>query len=163
MTETAETVIKDALGLLQIRAEEEPLEQADAQVAIRTLNRMMARFQTKGISLGFTVITKISDPMTISDDALDGVTSNLAINLHPHFKSGEVTQTLASLANVGYDSLLDLCVDVGPSSYPDTLPVGSGNTNNFQSSDFYPGYDEEIGAEIPSTIGLESNTESEVS
>lgn len=163
MTETAETVIKDALGLLQIRADEEPLEAADAQVAIRTLNRMMAMFQTKSIYLGFTLVSKLNDIITVSDDAIDGIISNLAVKLHPHFKSGELSQTLLMLAKAGYDSLLDIAIEAPESSFPDTLPVGSGNEETYWSDAFYPASDEEISTELTQTIATETDTEDEVS
>ena len=90
MTERAEKVIKDALGLIVAQMAEAPLEAADASLAIRFLNRMMAKFRAKGIDVGYTPINSIDDFITVKDEAaIDGIVPNLALKLAPVYSNSE--------------------------------------------------------------------------
>ena len=56
--ETASTVIKDALQEILVQAQEQPIQAVDSSTAIRYMNRFMANLDAKGISLGYTVVSK---------------------------------------------------------------------------------------------------------
>lgn len=156
--ETANTVITDALQELLIQASEAPIEAAEAQTAIRYLNRMMTRLDALGISLGYTVVTNLADPITVPDGAIDGVVKNLAISLAKQYGAA-VTPDLAKEAKDGLDAMRLLAVTVNPSSYGDTLPIGSGNEGDqIYSSHFYEPDATTIANETGGTIATESGT-----
>ena len=45
------------------------------------MNRYMLALDAKGVSLGYTKVTKASDPVTIPDGAIEGLVFNLAKRL----------------------------------------------------------------------------------
>lgn len=127
MTETADTVIKDAYELLIAHNGEEPLEDVDAQAGIRWLNRMMDYLYAKGIDLGYTDVENISDTIVVPAGSIVGIISNLAVFLHPTlYKNQPISPILISMANEGMQAIRNLTVDVVASQFPDTLPRGSG-------------------------------------
>lgn len=157
--EKASTVITDALQELLIQASEAPIEADEAQTAIRYLNRMMARFDAQGISLGFTIIQNLGDYVTIPDGAYDGVVKNLAISLAKQY-GATPTQDLYIGARDGLNAMRNLAVTVANASYGSTLPMGSGNQGDgTYTNPFYPASDYEIETEDGRTIGLEGSTE----
>tara|TARA_R110002153_G_C13303360_1_gene495848 strand:+ start:174 stop:1004 length:831 start_codon:yes stop_codon:yes gene_type:complete len=137
--ETAADVIKSALQELLVQASESPLEPSEYQDGIKYLNRMMAGYSVKGINLGYTKVTNIADPITVDDGALEGIVFNLALKLAPQY-GAQVPQMLYENAKDGRKAMLRLSVNVKPSQYPDTLPMGSGNQNGsyYYQDNFYP-------------------------
>ncbi len=134
--ETAETIISDALQLLMVQADEEPLEAVTAKTVIRIMNRMMARFAAEGIDLDYTPVVDLTSPITIPDGALEGLVSNLAVALWPSYRSGEVSITLAAMARSGKEVMRSLGLYITTMGYPATLPCGSGNSGI--KGPFYP-------------------------
>lgn len=165
MAETAETIIKDALTEIVVLGAEAPLEASDAQSAIRYLNRMMASFDAKGIDLGFTEVTSLASPVTVPLGAVDGMVFNLAARLWTQYYSeSPIPGDLLLKARSGADSMMALAVSMGPTQYPSTLPIGSGNQDNtggIGCNNFYPDLQDEILAESTGSIGLETDTADE--
>lgn len=159
MAETVATVIKDALQQIVVQASEAPIEADEAQTAIRFLNRLMARFDAEGIDLGYTKVISLGDLVTIPDGAYDGVIYNLSLALAPQYDV-PVSIDLKMLAKEGLKTLRTLTFSIGPSSYGDTLPIGSGNEDDSYGnySHFYPDDQDSILAETTGCIGLESDT-----
>lgn len=158
MTEKASDIVVDALEQLVVQASEASIEASEAQSAIRYMNRFMAQMDGDGIDLGYTVVNSLSDPITIPAAAMNGLVYNLAIMLAPQYDA-LVTPALAKAARDGLDTMRLLAFNVGPSSYGDTLPIGSGNEGDCRSnSHFYPDDQDSILAETTGSIGLEENT-----
>lgn len=156
--ETAETVVKDALQELLVQASEAPIEASEAQTAIRYMNRMMFEFDAQGITLGYTKVDNLGDPVTIPDGAYNGVVYNLAIRLASQY-GAQVTASLTFAADSGIDAMRRIAVEVLPTQYPSTLPIGSGNEWDSETwPKFYPGEDESILNETDNYIQTESNT-----
>ena len=153
--ETVETVIKDALFEILQQGDEAPIESSEAQTAIRYLNRMMLRWDTVGYPLGYTKVSKLSDPVTVPDGAYDGIVTNLAVSLAPQYDV-QVNPTLALNAKLGLDAIRVLSFSMGDTAYPDTLPIGSGNESpgDFGDNHFYPDQQDDILAETTGSIGL---------
>ncbi len=141
MAETAKSVITSALQEIGVQAVEATIEPSEAQDAITYMNRMMASFSVTGINLGYTKISNLGDTVTISDGALQAVVKNLALALQPQFGSAgdPINQLLVIQARDGMDTLRNIAVTISPSSFPSTLPVGSGNEgdNIFSNDHFY--------------------------
>jgi hypothetical protein len=160
--ETAADVIKSALQEILVQASEAPIQADEAQTAIKYLNRMMSKLAASGINLGYTRVSNLGDPITVPDGAIDGMVSNLAVRLFPQFSSPgtQIDQILVMAARDGMDTLEQLGVNIGPTSYPDTMPIGSGNEwdrswgNHFYTDDENPVLTEQGGF-----ISVESGTE----
>lgn len=160
MTETAASIITDALGEILVEAQEQPIEGAEMTRAIRYLNRMMASLDSRGISLGYTVVSGPSDVITVPDGAVDGVIYNLALRLASQYDE-PITQSLFDSAKLGMNAMLDIAVTVDATPMPCTMPVGSGNEGDrrgFQNDHFYDCPSDEILNEGGGSIDLESGT-----
>jgi hypothetical protein len=157
--ETAQSIINDALQAILVQASEQPIQAVDFQTARKYLNRMMATFDAEGISLGYTVINLPTDLVTIPDGAIEGVIFNLAVRLLPTYDM-PLTNELKINARESKAAMRNLAVVILPTSFPCTLPIGSGNEgcNNFGSDHFYPCDEDELLTESGGSILLETNT-----
>jgi len=155
--ETAESVINDALQELLVQASEQALQAVDFQTGRRYLNRMMTT--TPFNLLGFTTVTNPSDAITVPDGAIEGVVFNLAKRLLTTYDVA-LTPELLQSARDGLAEIRKIAVVVKPTSFPCTLPIGSGNEqeNTFNNQHFYPCPDDELLAEQGGSILLESDT-----
>ena len=156
MSETASTVIRDALQELLVQASEQPIQPNEATDAMRYLNRMMFAWEAKGIALGYTVVSSLGDEITVPDGALDGIVLNLAIKIAPGYDI-PVSLDLRQNARDAYKSVLKLSITQPLSQHPSTLPVGSGNEgDSFDSQHFYETDANTLLSETTGTIVQES-------
>jgi len=161
MTETAQTVVNDILEDLLVQASESRIEPADAQATIRAMNRYMARISSRGINLGYTKVSKLDDPITIPEGAIDGLIANVALRLWPKYRTGDPSGILVQNAIAGLEAMIEIAISIEPAVYPETLPKGSGNTgySTVPAYAFYPGVeDEDILTEANGAVGLEEGT-----
>ena len=140
--ETAESVINDALQEILVQASEQALQTVDFQTGRRYLNRMMNT--TPFNLLGFTTVTNPSDNITIADGAIEGVVFNLAKKLLTSYDMPLTAELLQSASN-GLEEIRRIAVVVKPTSFPCTLPIGSGNEqeNTYNNQHFYACPDKE--------------------
>lgn len=131
MTETAVSVINDALQEILVQASEEPIEASEFQTGIRFLNRMMATTPYNG--LGFVEVVNPNDRITVVPAGIAGMVSNLALKLAPQF---DITpnQLLLQSAKDGLNEIRLLTVSTRATEFPNTLPIGSGNEWNNRGS-----------------------------
>jgi hypothetical protein len=153
--ETATDVINDALQAIVVQASEQPIQTVDFQTARRYLNRMMATVPFVG--LGFTNINLPDDLVTVPDAALEGVVFNLAVKLLATYDM-PLTAELSQNARDGLKEIRRLTVNVEPTQFSCTLPIGSGNDLYNPVSDFFPCPDDELLTEQGGSILLESDT-----
>lgn len=163
MSETADDVITSALLDIGVQASESPLEEDEIRDAIKYMNRMMNKFAAEGINLGYTNVSTLADVITIPDGAIDGLISNLAIRLHPQFalETTPVSIVLAQEAKDGKDVMRVLAIpSIGPTAFPDTLPIGSGNEDGFAGCDnhFFTSDLDNIETEQGGFIAVEDST-----
>ncbi len=161
MTELAGDVAKDILLELVVVGAEADLEPAEIQSTIRYMNRYMTMIDAAGITLGYTKIDSLNDPITIPDGAIMGMIKNIVLMLAPQY-GAVVTTELMIAASDGLKAMRKLAVTLEPTPYPSTLPVGSGNEwQGNEWSHFYPGDDdlESIITEGSRNILLEENTD----
>jgi hypothetical protein len=164
MTEKVADIIKSALQEINVQASEAPIEADEAQTAILYLNRMMFKFAAQGINLGYTKVSNLADDVTVADGAMDGIVKNLALSLQPQFTSEDtpINPLLVQQAKEGLDVMRQLSVfSIGPSFFPSTLPVGSGNEDDtgLGADRFYTEPQEQIETEQGGFISVETNTE----
>ena len=156
--ETAASVIKSALQEIRVQASEAPIEQVEAQDALTYLNRMMAALAADGINLGYTNLSNLGDTVTVTDGALEGMVFLLAVRLGNSY-GFPINQILFSNAKAGRKTMVNIAVSIGPTQYPETLPVGSGNSDfTTNDSPFYSGSDDAILSENNGFISVETET-----
>lgn len=162
MSETAAQVIRDALLEIGGIASESPLEQDEVSDAIRYMNNLMFELAANGINLGYTEVSTLADIVTVPLGALSGVKSNLAISLIPQYAPAkQVSIALAAKAENGINAMRSLSIfSIGPTAYPDTLSIGSGNEDGFAgcSNHFYSGDEDNIESEQGGFIATEDST-----
>jgi len=138
---TAREVIEDALRICFGTGDEEPIEPADSQRAIRVLNDMMAAFEeSEEIDLGYTVVTGLTDVLTTDAGATRGMKSMLGLELWPYYSRQDPPSLIAGRARSGKRDLLNLGLEIEDAEFPDSLPLGSGNTgmNRYCGDTFFP-------------------------
>ena len=125
-------VITTAYRLAGIITETEAPSAEQARDGLRSMNRMLLRWNRDGIELGYYEQDDLTDETPVPDDLLDGVEYNLAKRL-----AGENGQTLdpavAMEAQESYDALIretiEDCVadmDHMPGSIRYVYDIGSG-------------------------------------
>ena len=160
MAEFAGDIIKSALQEILVQASEAELEPDETQDALTYMNRFMDQIAAQGTALGYTQVTSPSDPITIPEGAINGLVFELAIRLAPQFGKA-VSIDLRQNAKDGRDAMRRIAVFVRSSVFPDTLPRGSGNEDDFNGSTgrhFYPGNAGQILTEQNGPILLEDET-----
>jgi len=159
MTEYANSVISDALSLILVQGDEEPIEATTAQLAIRVLNRMMNRLTIYGINLGFTEVTNLKTQMTVPDASIDSIVKMLAYYLHSFFGTGQPNPLVVAGAKDAIGDLTLGWMEIAPSEYPENLPRGSGlDLPDYARMHFYGDLEDTILAEIAGYISLEDST-----
>lgn len=157
---TAAQVIKAALQRILVQASEAPLEASEYQDAIFAMNNIMLALDADGVRLGYKEVTNLGDDVTIPPGALRGLIANLAIEVAPDY-NGQITDGLVAAAANGTKTMRMLGVRISQSSYPGTLPIGSGNEDDsgYATYKFYDDDEALILAETTGAIGLEVGTE----
>jgi len=130
---TALDLANRSLKLILVEAADSPLEPDEYQDYYDALNDFMADLEVRGVRLGFTPITGSADEVTVPPGALRGIISNMAIEVAPDY-GGKVSPVLVQQAMRGMYALRRIGQVPIHSSYPPTLPFGTGN-------DDYPSLD----------------------
>lgn len=159
MTVKVNEIVVDALESIVVQADEAPIEASEGRAAMRVLNDMMFAWDARGISLGYTEVSDLGDPVTVARGAIQGIKAWLAINL-AHKYEVPVSADLVKVAKDGWEAILALAVDTAEMEYPDILPQGSGNTfPSFADNTFYADSQADILTETGGSIALEDDTE----
>jgi hypothetical protein len=156
---TAAQVLKAALQRIVVQASEADLEPDEYSDAMFAMNNYMLSEAAKGINLGYTEVTSLSDTITVHVGALRGIIANVAIEIAPDY-DGLITPGLQKAAKEGYEAMEELGINIVSSAYPSTLYVGSGNRGNsgLLSDTYYDELEATILAEASGAIGLETGT-----
>jgi hypothetical protein len=135
--ETARKVIESAFRKILAENSDSPLEADEYSDGLEILNDWMASQEALGIRLGYTPLVNVTDYVTVPNGALAGIKANLAILLAPEF-SMPVPPDLIAAASSGAEAMLRLgCAQIS-TSFPGSLPVGSGNSRpSWRVSEFY--------------------------
>ena len=159
-------VLRTALLLILSEGSEAELQPDEYEDAIFTMNNLMTGLDADGVQLGYTIVSNLSDEVTVPDGALQGVIANTAVHSAP-FYDAEPSPALVLMAENGMKTMEKLGVNVGPSALPSTMPIGSGNegcnTGGNANYHFYPDLEATILGEISGNIALESGTEESIS
>lgn len=140
---TGTVIVQDALRLIGAHSPFSPADPDAIVFGISKLNSMLEAWLTKGIKIGFTPLEVPGDNANEPIDTLNGIVSNLALELAPAFDNGKqivsadlrtnATRSFADIKNV-YQSL-----SVPNKVVSSTLPVGAGNnTRRFNDQVYFP-------------------------
>lgn len=105
MATATNLLIQDALGLLGVLAESEPMSAEQGALGLRVLNELMADWQQDGVDLQFYEQTSLADDTPIPDHAALAVKYYLAMALAPYFER-QVTPEFVALGNRYYARLV---------------------------------------------------------
>ena len=156
---TVAKIANASLKRILVAGDEADYEPSEYQDYIFALNNYMLALDAEGISLGYTEVSDIGDEVTVPVGALRGIIANMAIEVAPDY-NGQVSPGLMVAAKAGMDAMRKLGQRMPTSSYPSTLPIGSGNYDNGYIDPFYPDAEAEILSETTGAIGLEVGTNS---
>lgn len=128
---TAGDVAQRALTRILVESPDSPLDASEYSDALDSLNSLMAAYEENGIRLGYTAVDNVADEVTVPDGAIRGIVANLAIEVAPDY-GGKVSAALVKQADEGLKVMRKIARPlVGNVSMPPTLPLGSGNDNNY--------------------------------
>lgn len=123
---TALEVINRAFSIIGIRSSEVDLTDNEIADGIETLNDMMTEQAADGLQLGFAKVIDKTDDIEVPDWSLAAIKSNLAVRLAPEYDR-PLTQAVVMFADSSFTAIKNRSIVIGAASFPDTLPVGSGN------------------------------------
>lgn len=147
--ETAQSVISDILQELLIQGAEQATRSVDFQTALRYMNRFMAEEDAMGTKLGWTTVSNAADAITIPAGAINGLIYNVAMQLATSYDTN-VNPLLFDKAKKGLNVMRVLGNPPPKSSYPSTMPIGSGNNEFSNTYNFYDGCCEDDPTSCPS-------------
>jgi hypothetical protein len=115
------------------------------------MNDYMAALYADGIRLGYTDVDNLADEMTVPAGAIRGIIANMAIEVSPDY-GGSVSPALVQQAREGKATLRKLGQVIIKTSYPETLPLGSGSEDyTLRTTQFY-------GMQVMALLSLAGNT-----
>lgn len=125
---TVTEVVTNALQLLEVIPAETAITPAEAEDGLVSLNDLMNEWNDNGINIGYETLEAIDDILHVNAGTLGAIKSNLAVYIAPEYGRA-VSVELAARAKAGKKAVRG-AINLNPSQYPDTLPVGSGNEDN---------------------------------
>lgn len=159
-TETARDILLSAFETMVVRMDEETLTASDEDTGVKEINWIMTELSEDGVDLGFTLLEKISDPVTIPKGLMRSLISMLAFSLWPKYRTIELTQSVINGEKRGRRMMFKAGFEIGATEYPSNLPIGSGNDYpSNRTSPFYPELQDTILSETGGSIALEDDTE----
>ncbi len=157
MPEKAGDVINDILLDVVVLGADADMDPSETASTMRYINRYMNMLAAKGINLGFTTISSVTDTITISDGAILGLIKNVAMLIAPQY-GAIITPDYRLEAKDALDAMRNIGTAITPSQMPCTVPVGSGNDGGWADSKYYACPADEILTETDRTILLEVDT-----
>ena len=153
-------VVKAILGKIIASGAEETLQPNETVDTIFAMNNYMTALDADGINLGYTLVESIDDDITVAPGAIQGIIFNVAVMIAPDY-GAVVTPAMIDGAKLGLSAMRKLSRDIQPMILPSTMPIGSGNENNFDNNNqhFFPGPADGILTETDRNILLETDTD----
>lgn len=134
---TAIDLIKKALYLSGCSSEINPATPELIQICFEDLVVFIDEIDSIGITLGLSLPTSLTDDINEPPDTTKMFESNIAVRTAPYFQKDAPSAT-KKLAKRQYRQLLTLYAPHPLPEWPDTLPVGAGNTRGTRPRAFYP-------------------------
>lgn len=124
-------IIKDALGHLRVIDAHAAPDENDTADALRALNNMARKWESEGLTLGWSDVAKATDTLNSPPEADEALGYNLAIRLRSRYGVALDTDVV-NLANDGLALLRAMVASslVECMTYPD-LPRGEGQSSMY--------------------------------
>ena len=133
---TALEIINDALNDLEVKSSEVELTTNEIATGIRYLNRLVTSLAANGLQLPYKKVTNSTDETNLPDWAEDLIVTYLAIRMAPAFGIVNINPGLMAAAQQALSTAQSQLVQVQETSFPSTLPCGSGNAN-YQTTKYF--------------------------
>ncbi len=136
---TMREVVQDAFEEIGVKTAEVALTNDELQSGIRRCNDMLLEWDDIGTIVGYNEVLNGDDVIEVDRNAVGAIKYNLAIRLAPSFQK-VITPALVALSTTTLDTLMASNTNIGEITYPDTLPMGSGNECRDYDTDrrFFP-------------------------
>lgn len=134
---TIGSVLENALSKVLTQSKDIPFESVDIQASLEELNDMMTDLDATGLPTGYTVSDNVGETITVKDSYLSSIKALLVPRLADIFKR-PLTAMQAAAATNAMDSLALQIVKTPKLIFPNTLPIGMGQSCS-DSSNFFPG------------------------
>jgi len=157
--ETARDILLSAFETMVVRMDEETLTASDEETGVREINWIMTELSQDGVDLGFTLLTKSSDAVTIPKGLMRSLVAMLAYSLWPKYRTVPLTGAIIDAESRARRMMYKAGVEIAATEYPDTLPTGSGNDYpDVNEGRFYSNLEDTILSESSGSISLEDDT-----
>ncbi len=131
-------VVQDAFEEIGVKTAEVALTSDELQSGIRRCNDMLTEWAQAGSLAGYNPVFDGDDTIEADISAIGAIKYNLAVRLAPSYQK-QVSMALATVADTTLSSLRAANTDLSNIPYPDSLPMGSGNTcKSYTNRNFYP-------------------------
>ena len=120
-------VVQDAFEEIGVKTAEVSLTDDELQSGIRRCNDMLTEWDDIGIITGYNPVLNGSDTLEVDRNAIRAIKKNLAVDLAASFQK-PISMDLAAIASSTLDVLMASSSNIGEIAYPDSLPMGSGNS-----------------------------------
>ena len=127
---TARKIIERAFSKAGIRAAETPLEASEISDGLDVLNDMLVSWDATNTLKGVPPVMNADDELAAPRYAIGAIKANVAILIAGEYGI-TVTQSMAYDASNSLSELVKASINLRGIEYPSTLPVGSGNRDEF--------------------------------
>ena len=138
---TALKMISRAFSKAQIKPAETPLTASEVEDGLDVMNDILAHWDANGTLKGVPLLNDINDRVACPRYAERAIKASIAIMIAGEYNV-PVTQAMAEDVYSGVSAMIaagnTLSIDI---EYPDTLPVGSGNRDDYYTyvdDNFFP-------------------------
>lgn len=132
---TATDIANRSLSRIRVKVAGSDVSTAELSDFINAMNDYMASLGGLGVRLGYTTVSAGTDEVTIPDSCVRGLVANMAIEVAPDY-GAEISPGLSRAATEGFATMQRVAREPVRASFPDTLPMGSGNSNVY-TQEFY--------------------------
>lgn len=129
---TALHMIKRAFSMAGIKPAETPLTASETNDGRDLMNDMLAAWDANGTLEGVPLVSDVNDTVDAPRYADWAIKANLSILIR-HEYDIPVTQGAAFAASQSFAAMVNADVELFDIEFPDTLPIGSGNRDNYYS------------------------------
>jgi len=142
---TALKIINRAFQKTGIKAAETPLKPSELTDGLDVLNDLIKSWGASGLLVGVAPVQDVGDDLNEPDEATWALKANIAVIIAGEYRI-EITQSMAVDASQSKNLLITATANLNDTEYPSTLPIGSGNRNQYgygYDRDFFPENDKE--------------------
>jgi hypothetical protein len=142
---TALKLIERGFQKAGIKAAEKPLKASEIADGLDVLNDILNSWNATGVLKGIGPVEDTDKDLLEPDYASWALKATLAVMIAGEYGI-EITQAMAADKTESMNALISATADLNNTEYPSTLPIGSGNRDQYgygYDRDFFPENDKE--------------------